>query len=52
MNVNAAILKALQQLGYKNPKPIITQISINRHSVEMGGEYFGIWDALKNTFVD
>lgn len=52
MNVIAAIIKALQQLGYENPNPIITPINLNRHRVELNGEYFGIWDTHKNTFVD
>lgn len=52
MNVIAEILKALQQLGYQNPDPIITPISINRHRVELNGEYLGIWDTQKKTFVD
>lgn len=52
MNHITAILNALQQLGYKNPNPIITPISPNRHRVDLNGKYFGIWDDQKNTFVD
>ena len=36
------IIKALEQLGYKSPNPIVSQISQNRHKVELNGEYFGI----------
>jgi len=56
--VNAEIREALRQLGYavgfemEGPEPDIAPIGRDRYRVGLNGEYFGIWDSNKRTFVD
>ena len=45
------IRTALKKLGY-NGNAHITEIAPCRYRVSMGGEYFGIWDSERKTFVD
>lgn len=45
------IRTALKKLGY-NGNAHITEIAPCRYLVSMGGEYFGIWDSERKTFVD
>lgn len=47
-----SIINTLQQLGYKNPKPTVTPIAVDRHRVELDDKYIGIWDSAKNIFLD
>lgn len=42
------IMKALVALGVVS----LEEIAPDRIKVEVNGEYFGIWDAVKKTFVD
>jgi len=48
----AQVKIALEQLGYKNFSHHIEHLSFTLHNVYMNGEYLGIWDSRKNTFVD
>lgn len=45
------IMKALRELGVSG---IVTtkDIDFDRFSVYVDGEYFGIWDTIRKTFVD
>ena len=43
--------RALQILGFSG-KANVEYISEDRVCVRINGEYFGIWDTEKNTFVD
>ena len=45
------IRNAIKALGYKGHAQAI-EIVPGRYRVILNGEYFGIWDAEKNTFVD
>lgn len=45
------IAKGLKALGVKG-KLTIKHITNDRIKVYINGEYFGIWDVLKKTFVD
>ena len=45
------IRTALKKLGY-NGNAHITEIAPCRYLVSMGGQYFGIWDSERKTFVD
>ena len=52
--IDKQISKALELLGYDLDEHIITlKLTIfNRCIVNMDGQYFGIWDLRKCTFVD
>ena len=60
MIVNAEIKEALRQLGYEvgfemdAPEAVITPISKDRdrYRVDLDGQYIGIWDRIKKTFID
>lgn len=52
MTVKEQITAVLEQLGHKLAEPDISEIGINRYRVELCGEYIGIWDSQKRTFVD
>lgn len=45
------IIKALKDLGVTGAVTI-KQISFNRFAIYVDGEYFGIWDIERRTFVD
>lgn len=45
------IMNALKALGVKGTVTV-EYIAPDRIKVEVNGEYFGIWDAVKKTFVD
>ena len=45
------LLKGLKALGIKG-KASIEYITHDRIKVFVNGEYFGIWDVLRKTFVD
>lgn len=45
------ITAAMKTLGVKG-KVEIQNISINRYKVILNNEYFGIFDTIRNTFVD
>lgn len=45
------IITALRSLGIRG-KARIEYVSSDRVSVSLNGEYFGLWDAERNTFVD
>jgi len=46
------ILKALDADGVKYSKVHLKEAGVNRYVVTVNGEYFGIFDVDKNTFVD
>lgn len=49
------IREALEKLGWDEKKcntVRIDPIDENRYVVCVNGEYFGIWDSLRKTFVD
>lgn len=46
-----AIRNALKALGYKGTASAV-EITLGRYYVTVNGEYVGIWDVDKNTFVD
>ncbi len=45
------IRKALKAFGYTG-RAQVSEIVSGRYRVSINGEYFGIWDAEKNTFID
>jgi hypothetical protein len=46
------ITKALEQLGYKDPNPELQYMGMDRYTVYLGDRCIGIWDAVRETFVD
>ena len=46
------IQAALTELGYKNANFRNLEITPDRHFVWINEEYFGVWDSIKQTFVD
>lgn len=46
-----AIRNALKALGYKGTVRAV-EVTLGRYYVTVNGEYFGIWDCERNTFVD
>lgn len=46
------VYAALIALGYKNPRPSLKRIDNARCTVKLDGEYFGIYDLIRKTFVD
>ena len=46
-----AIRNALKALGYKGIV-IAKEISFDRYIITVNGEYIGIWDDARRTFVD
>lgn len=46
------IIKALEILGIKGEITLHPPIDPLRIVVTVNGEYFGIWDVLRKTFVD
>ncbi len=48
----ARVYSALVKLGYTKPDFTIARIAPNRYRVDVIGEYFGVFDTSKNTFVD
>lgn len=49
--INEEIKNALEILGV-NGKATFRYISHDRVEVKVNGEYFGIWDSIRKTFVD
>lgn len=45
------LMNALIKLGYQGVV-LAEEISYNRYSVTVNGEYIGIWDDARRTFVD
>ena len=58
MSIFYEIRRALDTLGYKgvfnmdDDPVVIKKVSLDRYRVEYRGEYMGIWDSIKKTFVD
>lgn len=50
--INEEINKALEILGVKGEITLHPPIDPLRIVVTVDGEYFGIWDVLRKTFVD
>ena len=50
-NLTNEITKALKTLGVTG-KVHLRQIATDRIEVTVDGEYFGIWDVIRKTFVD
>jgi hypothetical protein len=50
--INEEIRKALELLGVKGEIGIRPPVDPLRIVVTVDGEYFGIWDVLRKTFVD
>ena len=50
--INEEIITALEVLGVKGEINLHTPIDPIRIVVTVDGEYFGIWDVLRKTFVD
>lgn len=48
----AEIIKSLKNLGIKNFDKVVTEEKAGRSAVYIGGEYFGIYDHERKTFVD
>lgn len=46
------LYEALTTLGVKASQVIVHWITTDRVSVYLDGEYFGIWDIQRKTFVD
>lgn len=47
------IRKALKELGYKDGDRVrVESAGINRHEVYVSGKSIGIWDSIKETFVE
>ncbi len=51
-SINEEIIKALEILGFKGEISLRPPIDPLRIVVIVDGEYFGIWDVLRKTFVD
>lgn len=51
-STNKEILEALKILGVKGEIALRPPIDPLRIVVTVDGEYFGIWDVLRKTFVD
>ncbi len=51
-SINEDIKKALEILGVKGEIEIRPPLDPLRIVVTVNGEYFGIWDILRKTFVD
>lgn len=51
-SINKEIIKALEILGVKGEITLRPPIDPLRIVVMVDGEYFGIWDVLRKTFVD
>lgn len=53
-NAREQITKALEELkvDYKDEKLIICELGLNRYQVSIEDKYFGIFDIVRNTFVD
>ena len=51
-SINEEITKALEILGVKGEITLHPPIDPLRIVVTVNGEYFGIWDVLRKTFVD
>lgn len=52
--ISVEIREALNKLGCskKSDRIEIKSIDENRHEVRINGEYFGVWDSIRKTFVD
>ena len=46
------LYEALEKLGVKGDHIIVNWIATDRIAVYIDGEYFGIWDTNRKTFVD
>jgi hypothetical protein len=51
-SINEEVIKALENLGVKGEITLHPPIDPLRIVVTIDGEYFGIWDVLRKTFVD
>ena len=51
-SINEDIIKALEKLGVKGEIELRPPLDPLRIVVTVNGEYFGIWDILRKTFVD
>lgn len=51
-SINEEILKALEILGVTGEVELRPPLDPLRIVVTVNGEYFGIWDVLRKTFVD
>lgn len=51
-SINEEIIKALEILGVKGEIELRPPIDPLRIVVTVNGEYFGIWDVIRKTFVD
>ena len=51
-SINEEIIKALECLGVKGEITLHPPIDPLRIVITVDGEYFGIWDVLRKTFVD
>lgn len=51
-SINEDIIKALENLGVTGEITLHPPIDPLRIVVSVNGEYFGIWDILRKTFVD
>lgn len=54
ITVENQISNALERLGYDldNHELSLRQIAFERYRVNIDGQYFGIWDSRRCTFVD
>ncbi|MDR0964494.1 MAG: hypothetical protein LBM60_07760 [Clostridium sp.] len=50
--IQLEVIEALKQLEYDDPKPVVIAVSVNRYEVTLRGEYIGLWDSARKTFVD
>lgn len=51
-SINEDIIRALEILGVKGEVELHPPIDPLRIVVTVNGEYFGIWDIIRKTFVD
>lgn len=51
-SINKEIITALEKLGVKGEIELRPPIDPLRIVVTIDGEYFGVWDVLRKTFVD
>ncbi len=46
------VIEAVKALGYKTGKCVVRLISTGRYEVTVGDMWLGIYDTVRNTFVD
>lgn len=51
-SINEEIITALKNLGVRGEITLSPTICTDKIKVSVNGQYFGLWDTVKKTFVD